>query len=768
MIQHYFKIAFRNLLKYKTQSIISIVGLGIGFTCFALASLWIHYEMTYDSYHQGADRMYILYRQSVTNDGGYSIRLQYPASTILKRDFPEVETACGISRWKDVELKVEGQPGVRMPSMGADSCFMNMFDIKVVAGSKEFMYSDDKLALTEEVAKRMFGTVDVIGKQVILNDQKIIVCAILRGLPHSNLSFGFWGEGEYFRRWQNDWTNGGFSILVRLHKGTNVQEFQKKLLNFGNTPQGKEYKRVFEGIRLMPLTHYHYSEVNEEKAIKFNYLILFSVAGSLVILCALVNYLSLFVTRIRMRIRELELRKVCGSSTRGLFLLFTIEYLLMILLAGLLGMTLVEIVLPAFREMSGVTGNIYGGSLLFFAGVLLLSLLLLIPFVVNYSSRRRMTNKYRLRKFSIIFQLITSLLFTFCMCVIMKQIYFLSNTDLGWERKGIAVFTYIYPDADYEAIAGKIMQMSCAKEVLQTPTGLLPRGMSMGLTLTGWDEKPDSVKQLSLLGIPRVEALISFYDLKLLKGDTLKANDSGKVLINETAAKALGMYNPIGKNIYWGEKNESKLTIVGVLKDFHTTAPTIPVSPMAFISGINNSKYGQVLVKYHEGKWKELQSQVDAMFAKDYPHLKYQLLNVEDIYADYLKSENILIKLLGFVAIVCVLIAAFGIFSLITLSCEQRRKEIAVRKVNGAMIKDIFVMFIMEYTLLLIIAAVIAFPIGYALMKQWLQSYVEQTEISLWIYLAIFGFIAIFILLSIGWRVWQAARQNPAEVIKSE
>lgn len=765
MLQHYLKIAFRNLLKYKTQTLISIIGLAVGFTCFALATMWIHYEMTYDNYHKGADRTYILYKKSVMEDSGYSTHLQYPVSTLLKEEFPEVEATCAVSRWEDIELKVKDGPEIKMPSMGADSCFMNMFDIKLLSGSMEFMYADDKLALTEDMALRMFGTIDVIGKQVILNDSEITVCAVLKGLSHSNLNFGFWGEGEYFRRWQNDWTNGGFEIAVRLHKGTDVEAFQKKLTNFKNTPQGKEYTRVFEGIKLMPLTQYYYSDVNEKKAIKFHYLILFSVAGGLVILSALINYLSLFVTRMRMRSREIELRKVCGSSIGHLFLLFSIEYLLMILLAGILGMTLVEISLPAFKEISGATGNIYVESLFYFVGVLLLSLLLLIPLLIRYSSRRRIENRYRFRKFSIIFQLTTSVLFTFCLCVIMQQIYFLSNTDLGWERKNVAVIKYMYPDADFEAITNKIKQMSCTKDVLLTPTGLLPRGLSIGFTMTDWEGKPDSVANISALGIPRVEALMNFYRLKLLKGDTLRAEDTGKILINETGARALGMHDPIGKHVYRGKENE--YTIVGVIKDFHTTAPTIPVTPIVFISGFNMGVQ-QVLVKYQEGKWKELDSQIIAMFAKDYPHLKYQLVNVEDVYADYLKSENTLLKLLGFVAVVCILIAAFGIFSLITLSCEHRRKEIAIRKVNGATMKKVLILFAKEYMLLIIVASVVAFPIGYILMMRWLESYIERADISLWIYLSIFGGISFIVTLCIGWRVWQAAKQNPAEVIKSE
>lgn len=771
MIQHYFKIAVRNILKYKTQSLISIIGLAVGFTCFSLANLWIHYEMTYDKFHEGADRMYLLYKQSMTSDNSYSTGMPYPASTILKSDFPEVEAACAYSKWyKETELKIEGQPSIKVFQMQADSCFMDMFHISILSGNMEFMYSNDKLALTEETAIRLFGSTDVLGKEVIQNSTKTTVCAILKDVKHSNLSFGFWGLGEFFRNQQNDWSNGGFKIIVKLRKGVNPDIFQKKLAAYDKKGDSRDPRTIFEDIQLIPLSKYHYSSVNENKSIKFYYLILFSVAGGLVILCSLFNYLSLFITRMRMRNREIELRKVCGSSMGGLFHLFSIEYLCMISLSGLLGMTLVELALPVFRKMSGVSGSIYMESLLYFAGILLLSLLLLIPFIIRRSRIKKNGNRYLFRKITIILQLGIGILFIFCMVVIMKQIYFLTNTDLGWERKNIASIGYLYPDKDFEVIADKIKQLSCTKEVLTGHCSLFPRTTVLSSYYDSWDGKEDNVKDIDALCLWESEKVIPFYNLKLLQGNLPKATEKDKVIINEAAAKILGMNAPVGKKLY---RNNHAQTIIGLIKDFHTTPPTVPVPPYILtvgdisLGGFYLGK-GQILIKYHDGKWKELRSRIDSITTREYPEVRYQLTNTEDLYAEYLESESILLKLLSFVAVVCILIAVFGIFSLVTLSCEQRRKEIAVRKVNGATIKDILFMFVKEYVLLLLIASTIAFPVGYVLMKRWLESYIEQTAISAWIYLTIFAGIAIIIFVCIGWRVWQAARQNPAEVIKSE
>ena len=772
MIQHYFKIAFRNILKYKTQSIIGIFGLAVGFTCFALANLWIHYEMTYDAYHEGADRMYILCKESVFGVNGYSTSMPYPASTVLKNDFPEVEAACAYTRWgQKVDLKTNDCT-VETNSIQADSCFMKMFNISILTGSRDFMYSNDKIALTEDVAIHLFGSTDVLGKEVKnYNDDTLTICAILSSLNHSNLSFGYWGQGEYFRSWQNDWNNGSFEIIIKLRKGTDPIAFQKKLAANETKADQRDPRRVFEGIRLIPLDEYHYSSVNRNPSFQFYYLILFSVAGGLVILCSLFNYLSLFITRMRIRGREIELRKVCGSSIGGIFILLSVEYLYIILLSGVLGMAFVETALPAFKKLSGVSGNIYGESLLYFAGILLLSLLLLVPFAIRRSHIRNSGNKYALRKVSIAFQLVIGILVTFCIIVMMKQIYFLTNVDLGWERKNIASINLLYPDNDFETIADKIRQFSCTREVVTGHCCLLPKSSGFSQTFDNWDGKEDAAKSIDMLCLWNCEKTVSFYNLKLLEGEIVKPTETNSIMINESAVKALGMSDPIGKKLY--QKGRT-WTIVGIIKDFHITAPTEPVQPYTLVAvdilkgiGFSLGK-GQILIKFHDGRWKELKNRIDSIFSREYPEVRYRLYNPEEEDGGYLKSEDALIKLLSFVAMVCVLIAAFGIFSLITLSCEQRRKEIAVRKVNGATIRDILIMFIKEYILLLLIAAAIAFPIGYVLMKRWLENYIEQTTINAWIYLVIAGGIAIIIFACIGWRVWQAARQNPAEVIKSE
>ena len=232
MIRHYLKVAWRNLLKYRTQTAINVTGLAVGFACFAFANLWMRYEASFDSRHEGADRMYLLYAETAIEAGGLSPHVPYPVSTLLKQEFPEVEAACAFTRYPNWELELEGQPALEVPSMQLDSCFMNFFGIRVLAGTEDFLYTDGRIALTEQTARKLFGTTDVLGRTVTYNDKEVTVCAIVSDLPHSNFSFGFICEGAYFRKWQDVWYNGGFEVVVRLAPGVSPRALEEKFRAF--------------------------------------------------------------------------------------------------------------------------------------------------------------------------------------------------------------------------------------------------------------------------------------------------------------------------------------------------------------------------------------------------------------------------------------------------------------------------------------------------------------------------------------------------------
>jgi ABC-type antimicrobial peptide transport system permease subunit len=249
-------------------------------------------------------------------------------------------------------------------------------------------------------------------------------------------------------------------------------------------------------------------------------------------------------------------------------------------------------------------------------------------------------------------------------------------------------------------------------------------------------------------------------------------------MINEAAAKAFGWTDPIGHGFNHSVMNRNwefekvRFVVKGVLKNI-SILPTKPVNPTVYIVekdrdaiSVNSSNF--VLLRYREGRWKMVKDKVEQLVKKDAPNAILEVKNADEEYADYIKSDNILLKLLSFVSIVCIIISIFGFFSLISLSCEERRKEIAIRKINGATMRDILKMYFKTYFLLLVIGSIIAFPPGYYIMKQWLEKYVKQAEISAWIYITILLVMAFVIVLCVGWRVYKASIENPAEVVKME
>ena len=260
------------------------------------------------------------------------------------------------------------------------------------------------------------------------------------------------------------------------------------------------------------------------------------------------------------------------------------------------------------------------------------------------------------------------------------------------------------------------------------------------------------------------------------------ADPASLVLINESAVKLFGWHDAVGKQF-------NGYTVKGVIKNVYNTAPTIPAKPLCYLKHIPPAPpstvestidsetvifriimHRSIMFRYHEGMWESCREKIRQLVEKEHPNISryLELYNTEEEYNNFLKSENALIRLLSLVSAICVLICVFGFVSLVSLTCEERRKEIAIRKINGATAGDILAMFAKEYSLLLIIGAVIAFPAGWLIMQRWLENYVKQTSIPAWIYLSIILVLALVIVLCVGWRVYRASVENPADVVKSE
>jgi hypothetical protein len=430
--------------------------------------------------------------------------------------------------------------------------------------------------------------------------------------------------------------------------------------------------------------------------------------------------------------------------------------------------------MPSFVEISGIRTeslSIYFESLIYIAGVIAISLL---TFILSISILRRRTlnaairsgNKKLFRKISIATQLIVSIGFAFCSIVIVKQMYYLHNTDLGFAFKdrGSVILTGRI-GVDISVLYNKMQQIPEITETVRCYSALIPN-MRVGFRVSQWDEQPENPEPVSVELQYVSEQFLTHYDIKVIEGETLSDKDSESlVLINEAMAKTLGWHKSVGKSFVSG--NNVSYKVKGVIKNIYSSAPTVPAKPVLYSITPKERSQTAIMFKYNKDKWKSCKEKIEAIIKADYPDNMPMFYNMEEEYDKFLKSENALLKILSLVSLVCMIVCVFGFVSMVSLTCEERRKEIAIRKIHGATIKDILDIFFKEYLTLLVIGALVAFPAGYLIMKRWLENYVLQTEISTWIYATILLTLIMAIVLCVGRKVYKTSHENPANSVKS-
>jgi ABC-type antimicrobial peptide transport system permease subunit len=756
LFKRYQKIALRNLWKYRSQTFISLVGLAVGFACFATALFWIHYEMTYDSFHKNSGRMYCINIPDEHSPNGVSMRTPGDLANHLKETFPEISHATTIASAKPT-IEID-RVAYSVNFLSIDSSFFSMFDVKIIEGNRNFLvYNSKEMAITQEKAQQLFGNESPLGKTVKMAQSpvKYTICAIVTGFPdHSIYAFDFLLNLSMRLR--------GHTV-IELNKGINIGVFKKKL--YEHTFR-KDEKTVLKKLAVTPLTSLCYEDHLIRREIKFQHIIIFAVAGSLLILCTLFNYLTLFVSRIKIRGKEFALHTVFGASRKSLFALLFVEYAFPLIIAFLLGMLIVYAVFPSFRLLSEVKmelSDIYFEYFIYTVTIIFISLMTLIPVLRfrMFNTAIHRNNQKLFRKISIAVQLIISIGFIFCTVFVVKQTYHLQTTDLGFEYKNRGAI--VYENKNIDILNNQMKQIPEITETTIASTPLLPVVLKMRVKISDWDDKPQSAKEADMEEISISEQSASFYGLTLLKGEMLNVNDNPKyVLINESAVKVFGWSEPVGKSF-------GKYTVKGVIKNIRNVSPTIPVQP--FLYTYSDSKTdGVILFKYSEGTWKTCRDKIEQLLKKQHPEISSSLIytiifNTEAEYDKFLKSENTLLKILTFVSLICVIIGIFGFVSIVSLTCEERRKEIAIRKINGATVKDILGIFFKEYLILLAVGALIAFPVGYIIMKRWLQNYVIQTGMSVWVYVSILLALIMVIVMCVGRRVYKTSRENPVDAL---
>ncbi|MEP7317858.1 MAG: FtsX-like permease family protein [Panacibacter sp.] len=803
MIKNYFKIAWRNLMKNKVFSFINIFGLTIGLTSFLLIALYIFDELTFDSFHKNADNIYRVIDNKISADGK-EIKVAasgYQVSEKTKTDFPEVKDAARLVTFGRTNISTTENTNVFYePFQVGNAGFLNIFDFELLQGDRNTALSaPHSVIITEETAQKLFNTTKVLNKTIKADRDSMPykITAVLKNFPvNSHLSFDLlFSESSMinddFKNFINsDWSSDAFTTYLLLNNKTDAHKIETKINQLVAAHQNSDSKNKSSFI-LQPLKdiHFYSSDIegNSGKNGNITYIYVFCIVALFVLLIACINYMNLTTARFVNRAKEIAVRKVAGASRKNLTGQFLAEAFLVTTVAVVLALFLAEILLPAFntfteKQLTLNTQTDYRiwlgvASIIVVVGLLSgvypalfqsrLKPLLLLKSKINVGK-----GNLSVRRSLVVFQFALSITMIVATVIVYMQMKYINTKDMGFNKEQLLVV---------DINSGKVRRGAATIKTEFTKLAQVT-DVSVSSRVPGeWKDLPKvKVKNekiqtaegedMYFLGID--DEFLKTYQISLIKGRNFINNsnaDSSSVIINETAAKELGITEPSEQIIEIPLDEPFHARVVGIVKDFNFQSLRQPLAPM--ILGFQKNPVQNIdyfTVRVATDNMSETLKQMDAILHNiDQSHLfEYHFLdNQWDLFyrEDHIRETIFLI-----VAILTILIACLGLFGLATYAAEQRIKEIGIRKVLGASVGSIVTMLSKDFLKLVLIASIIAFPVAWWAMDQWLHDFAYRITISWWIFI-IAAFTALCIaFFTISFQAIKAAIANPVKSLRTE
>jgi len=785
MISNYLKIAWRNLWKNKTFSLLNIMGLALGMACSLLIMLWLQDEIKKDKFHKNGSRLY----RVMENQFYAGETVTYPStpgilSEHITKDIPEIEMASQML-WEEMPLFTVGDKLEKEKGRYVNGDFLNMFTFELEKGdARTALKRPDGVVISKKLADKYFPNQDPLGKIIrVDNRDDVMVTGVLKDIKdQSSLKFDFLMSFERWLKtneWAKQWGNNGPRCYVMLNKNASLEKVQAKIKGYikeKNKGSNVElFLQPYEDVYL-----YSNYKAGIQDGGRIDYVKMFTIIAIFILVIACINFMNLATARSIKRAKEVGVRKVVGAVKFSLVAQFLGESLIIAFLSLIFAIFIVFLMLPAFNTLTekqlslDFTDPIF---LLILLGLTIVTGLVagsypalfmssLRPVVVLKGALKFKPSATLFRKGLVVFQFGLSILLIIGMLVVYRQIQYIQTKNLGFDRENL-LYMPLEGDLTTKFISFKqeLLNMPGIKSVTCSQADPLQVGSStQGVNWSGKDttkiilfsQNPVSYDYLATMGI------------KLKDGrdfSSAYSTDTSNYIINEEAAKKMGMTKPVGKEMYmWGRKG----TIIGVVKSFHINSlhESIPPLILHFQRGTENS--GQVIVRTQPGQTREAVASMEKAYKKFNPRFPFQYNFTDQEFANQYKGENVVSKLANYFAFLAIFISCLGLFGLAMFTAEQRTKEIGVRKVLGASVINITAMLSKDFLKLVLVAALIAFPVAWYLMSNWLQKYAYRIEIQWWFFL-VAGLVATVIaLLTVSYQSIKAALMNPIKSLKSE
>ncbi len=794
MIRNYIKIAFRNLVKNKVYSFINIGGLAVGITVAMLIGLWIYDELSFDKYHSEHERIALLQKNrsfngNIITEQSMSIPLAAKLRESYGNYFEEVvASSYGGEKSLTVNDKTITKRGLFMETGGE-----KILDLKILEGSPKFPLAPFEILISDKTKEALFENKTAINQTANLDkNTPFKIVGVFKSLPQNATyrSTSFYSSMDSYLQkedWLDAkklWNENSFPIYVKLAKNVSAEQASALI-------KDEIYKATQDpskpALFLYPMDSWHlYPEYKNGLPIstgKDNILI-FGLIGVLTILLAAINFMNLSTARSEKRAKEIGVRKAIGSGRGQIIGQFYAETLLTILLSALLALFLAQIALPFFNELAEkqidfpwknpvfwLATTLFSGFLILFAGsypALYLSSFQPIKVLKgNGSSLRVQSSSFELfsRKGLVIFQFSISIVLIISTTVIYKQIQFTKNRPLGYDTKGLVQIRKNNEElrGHFYAMRQDLLNSGAVVEMAETNSPMSETWhYSSHYT---WPTKIATAEDLVTLRVtPEFGKTI---DWKVMAGRDFSrafSSDTSSVILNEAAVKLMGLKNPINQVI---RKDGKPLTVVGVVKNIVMDSPFDPVRPTVFEMIKANAPFITIKLKPELSATESIAKMEKVLKTYD-PAGNFNYLFADRDFNKKFFRERRMSSLISLFAVLAIFISCLGLFGLASFVAEQRTKEIGIRKVLGASVVNLWQLLSKDFVVLIIISCLVAAPIAYYFMNNWLQKYTYRTEISWWIFVAS-GFGALLItLLTVSYQSIKAALMNPVKSLKTE
>ncbi len=796
MFLHYLKIALRVITRQKLFSAINVVGLSIGLASFILISIFIRHELSYDQMFTNADRVYRL-AANLHLESGPSLRAvtSPPMAGIIHDEFPEVEKIARIGR-SSRPLSYQDKTFLDTKLFTADSTFFDLFDFPFEAGDKATALTQpNSIVLTPTTARKYFGDVNPLGKQMTLSDTiSLMVTGVLRDAPdHSHLDFDcLYSRTTVVKPYQeskDDWFNNNFYTYLLLKPSSSPRDLEARFPEMLDKRMGADRRQsIWYELFLQPIAsiHLHSSlrgEIKPNGSMGLVYT--FGSIAIFILLIASINFMNLSTAKAARRANEVGIRKTAGALRRQLILQFLGESLLLSIVSAALALILVQASIPAFDTLVGknLHFNLTGdpGMLLEFVLITMTVGLLagIYPalFLSGFKPIQVLKGKVAsgnqgavLRKGLVVFQFAISIILISGTLIIRNQIDFMQSQDLGFAKEQLVVISIRGGEGTnkFEVIKQRLLQHA---SVLGVSASSEPLGRNQSVIATvpeGWDEN----KMTSVTTIMADADFIPTHQIKLLSGRNFSNNNASDAdhafIVNESAVKLFGWKDnqvAVGKKLNWGLGKEGN--VIGVVNDFHYFSLHKQVEPL--IIHIMPDAYSYLTLRIRpDASWQEAMRSLENEWKSIGMKGVFTYFFLDDDFARQYESDQRLKTFVSYFSALAILIGCLGLFGLTAYMTEQRSKEIGIRRVLGASVSGMVTLLSMDFLKLVIIANLFAWPLAWYLLNQWLSSFAFHIEVSLLV-LFLSGFIALLIAwLTVGAESIKAALQNPVESLRNE